>query len=86
MGALREKMIEEIRLRNFSPRTEQSYVAAMVGLVKHYHRSPNQLTQDVSRARALESAAEAQRFHVRGPDNEEVAATEVTRTGHTSSA
>ncbi len=46
MGALREKMIEEIRLRNFSPRTEQSYVAAMVGLVKHYHRSPDQLTQD----------------------------------------
>ena len=33
MGALREKMIEEIRLRNFSPRTEQSYVSAMVGLV-----------------------------------------------------
>jgi hypothetical protein len=27
MGALREKMIEEMRLRNFSPRTEQSYVA-----------------------------------------------------------
>ena len=31
MGALRTKMIEEIRLRNFSPRTEQSYVSAMVG-------------------------------------------------------
>jgi len=31
MGALREKMIEEIRLRNFSPRTEHSYVSAMVG-------------------------------------------------------
>ena len=46
MGALREKMIEEIRLRNFSPRTEQSYVSAMVGLAKHYHRSPDQLTQD----------------------------------------
>lgn len=35
MGALREKMIEEIRLRNFSPRTEHSYVAAMVGLAKY---------------------------------------------------
>jgi integrase/recombinase XerD len=53
MGALREKMIEEIRLRNFSPRTEQSYVAAMVGLVKHYHRSPDQLTQDEIRAYLL---------------------------------
>jgi len=53
MGALREKMIEEIRLRNFSPRTEQSYVAAMVGLVKHYHRSPDQLTQDEIRSYLL---------------------------------
>jgi site-specific recombinase XerD len=46
-------MIEEIRLRNFSPRTEQSYVAAMVGLVKHYHRSPDQLTQDEIRCYLL---------------------------------
>ena len=38
MGALRARMIEEMRLRNFSHRTEQSYVSAMVGLVKHYHR------------------------------------------------
>ena len=53
MGALREKMIEEIRLRNFSPRTEQCYVAAMVGLVKHYHRSPDQLTQDEIRSYLL---------------------------------
>jgi integrase/recombinase XerD len=53
MGALREKMIEEIRLRNFSPRTEKSYVSAMVGLVKHYHRSPDQLTQDEIRCYLL---------------------------------
>jgi len=53
MGALREKMIEEIRLRNFSHRTEQSYVSAMVGLVKHYRRSPDQLTQDEIRAYLL---------------------------------
>lgn len=53
MGALREKMIEEMRLRNFSPRTEQSYLSAMVGLVKHYHRSPDQLTQDEIRCYLL---------------------------------
>ena len=53
MGALRTKMIEEMRLRNFSARTEQSYVAAMVGLAKHYHRSPDQLTQDEIRAYLL---------------------------------
>ncbi len=53
MGALREKMIEEIRLRNFSPRTEQSYVSAMVGLAKYYHRSPDQLSQEQIRAYLL---------------------------------
>src|SRR5918992_313857 len=53
MGALRTQMIAEMRLRNFSPRTEESYVAAMVGLVKHYHRSPDQLTQDEIRCYLL---------------------------------
>ena len=38
-------MIEEMKLRNFSPRTEQSYLGAMIGLVKHYRRSPDQLTK-----------------------------------------
>ena len=53
MGALRTKMIEEIRLRNFSPRTEQSYVSAMVGLVKYYRQSPDQLTQEHIRSYLL---------------------------------
>jgi len=53
MGALRQKMIEEMKLRNFSHRTEQCYVSAMVGLVKHYRRSPDQLTQDEIRAYLL---------------------------------
>ena len=53
MGVLRTKMIEEMKLRNFSPRTEQSYVAAMMGLVKYYRRSPDQLTQDEIRAYLL---------------------------------
>jgi integrase/recombinase XerD len=53
MGALREKMIEEIRLRNFSPRTEHSYVSAMVGLAKYYHQSPDQLSQEQIRAYLL---------------------------------
>ena len=53
MGALRTKMIEEMKLRNFSPRTQQSYLAAMIGLVKHYRRSPDQLTQEEIRAYLL---------------------------------
>ena len=53
MGALRTKMIEEMKLRNFSPRTEQSYVSAMVGLVKHYRHPPDQLTQEQIRSYLL---------------------------------
>ena len=53
MGALRTKMTEEMKLRNFSPRTQQSYLAAVIGLVKHYRRSPDQLTQDEIRAYLL---------------------------------
>lgn len=53
MGVLREKMIEEMKLRNFSHRTEQCYVAAMVGLVRYYGRSPDQLTQEEIRSYLL---------------------------------
>ena len=53
MGALRTRMREEMKLRNFSPRTQQSYLAAVIGRVKHYRRSPDQLTQDEIRAYLL---------------------------------
>ena len=53
MGALRTRMIEEMKLRNFSPRTQESYVGAMIGLAKHYRRSPDQLTQEEIRAYLL---------------------------------
>jgi site-specific recombinase XerD len=53
MGALRIKMIEEMKLRNFSPRTEQSHVSAMVGLAKYYRQSPDQLSQEQIRAYLL---------------------------------
>ena len=53
MGALREKMIAEMKLRNFSPRTEQCYVAAMVGLARYYGRSPDLLTQEEIRSYLL---------------------------------
>jgi site-specific recombinase XerD len=46
-------MVEEMRLRNFSPRTEKSYLAAVIGLVKHYRRSPDQITQEEIRAYLL---------------------------------
>ena len=53
MGALREKMIAEMKLRNFGARTQKSYVAAMVGLAKHYRQFPDQLTQEQIRTYVL---------------------------------
>src|SRR5438046_8320157 len=53
MGVLREKMIEEMKLRSFAARTQKSYIAAMVGLAKHYRQFPDQLTQEQIRAYLL---------------------------------
>src|SRR5262249_1787608 len=50
MGALREKMIEEMKLRNFSPATQQSYVYAVSRLAKYHHKSPDQLSKEDIRA------------------------------------
>jgi site-specific recombinase XerD len=36
-------MINAMTLRRFSPRTQESYLAAVAGLAKHYQQSPDQL-------------------------------------------
>lgn len=41
MSKLREKMIRDMQLRNFSLLTQKSYVTSVTGLVKHYNRSPD---------------------------------------------
>ena len=46
MSELRTRMIRDMALRGFSPRTHKSYVAAVVKLAKYYKRSPDQLTKD----------------------------------------
>lgn len=54
MGVLRERMIAEMKLRNFASRTQKSYVAVMVGLAKHYRQFPDQLTQEQIRTYLLQ--------------------------------
>ena len=46
MGELRERMEREMRVRNFSPRTVEAYVAAVRGLAKHYRRAPDTLSDE----------------------------------------
>lgn len=46
MSPLRQQMQSDMVLRGLAARTQESYIAAVVGVAKHYHRSPDQLSQD----------------------------------------
>jgi site-specific recombinase XerD len=40
------KMINEMKLRGFSPSTQEAYINAVAGLAKFYNQSPDQIDQD----------------------------------------
>lgn len=46
MTPLRQRMIEDMQLRGFSARTQESYVTAVRQLAAHYHTSPDHLTEE----------------------------------------
>ena len=46
MSQLRQKMIRDMELRNFSPNTQKSYITSVAGLAKHYHRSPEAIAPE----------------------------------------
>ncbi len=50
MTPLRQKMIEAMRVRGFSPRTHKSYLAAVSELARYYQRSPDRLNGDELKA------------------------------------
>ena len=51
MVHLRDRMIEDMRLRDFSPKTQQAYLGAMASLVRfHDNRPPGRLTDEDIRA------------------------------------
>ena len=43
MSPLRQRLIDDLRIRNYSPRTIEAYVAGVARLAKHFQRSPDQL-------------------------------------------
>ena len=50
MSPLRKRMQDAMVLRGMAARTQESYIAAVVGLAKHYRRAPEELTsEDVER-------------------------------------
>lgn len=46
MTQLRDRMLEDLRLRGFSPRTQAAYVGAVRQLAAHFHKPPDQLSED----------------------------------------
>src|SRR5260370_34103711 len=50
MTPLRRRFVDDLRLRNYSPRTIETYVAGVARLAKHFGRSPDQLGTEEVRA------------------------------------
>jgi integrase/recombinase XerD len=50
MTALRQRLIEDMQVRNYSPRTVEAYVAAVAKVAKYFMRAPDQLTSEELRA------------------------------------
>ncbi len=46
MTPLRQRMIEDMQLRGYSASTQEAYVRAVGQLAEHYHRSPDQVTEE----------------------------------------
>jgi len=53
MTPLRQRLIEEIALRGYSPKTQEAYVHAVACLAQHYGRPPDQLSDEELRAYLL---------------------------------
>jgi len=43
MGVLRDRMVREMPLREFSASTQKLYLATLTDLAKYHHRSPDML-------------------------------------------
>jgi integrase/recombinase XerD len=46
MTALRQKMIEDMQLHGFAPKTQEAYLSAVRQLAKHYRKSPDQIDEE----------------------------------------
>jgi site-specific recombinase XerD len=58
MTALRQRLIDDMRLRNFSPHTVEAYVRAVAHFARRYGRSPDQLSGEQVREYLLHMVKE----------------------------
>ena len=61
MTPLRQRLVDDLRLRNYSPRTIEIYVAHVARFAKHFGRSPDLLGPDEMRAFQLHLASSTRR-------------------------
>jgi hypothetical protein len=54
MTPLRTRMIEDMKLAGLAAKTQEVYQQAVSGLVKHYRKSPDQLTEEEVRRYLLD--------------------------------
>lgn len=54
MTPLRQRLIDDMRLRNYAPKTIEAYVAGVARFAKHFQRSPDQLGPEEVRVFQLE--------------------------------
>jgi site-specific recombinase XerD len=53
MTPLRQKMINDMTLRSFSPKTKEAYISAVSGLARFYNQSPETINQEEVQAYLL---------------------------------
>ena len=58
MTPLRQRFLDEMKLRNYSPRTVEAYLGALVKLSKHFDRSPDRLDAEQIRTFQLHLIAQ----------------------------
>lgn len=46
MKDIRQRMIEDMKLRGLAPGTQATYLEAIKALARHYHRRPDEITQE----------------------------------------
>ena len=46
MTALRQRMLEDLRLRGFALKTQEAYLGAVRQLAIYYHKPPDQITEE----------------------------------------
>ncbi len=66
MTPLRQRFIDDLRLRNYSPRTVEAYVLRVAQFAQHFRRSPDRLGMEEVRAyqlQLLEQHASWSRFN-----------------------